>query len=143
MTQRTTTITTGIVAIVVLVVVTGLMDWNLGMEIGCSPKPSPSSSSQGVAFQPIVITGSGGKTTAPFLITTAEWIIDWSYVPDGDYPVFGAFIHRRSDDAVYQGITASKKETSGSTYCYAGPGEYYLEIHVMNIKNWEITIRPA
>jgi len=141
MMQRKITIVTGIVAIIAVVVVVGLMDWGMG----CSPKPTPSSVSQGVPFQPIVITGSGSKTTAPFLITTDEWIIDWSYVPeDNDYdPVFSAFIHRRSDGAVYGGIVASKHETSGSTYSYAGPGEYYIETNVMNIKSWKITIRPA
>ncbi len=96
-------------------------------------------------FEPIVITGSGYKTSPPFTITTEEWIIDWSYVPDPEYPefaVFGFFIYPRGETVLYVGSVLFPEGTSGSTYSYAGAGEYYINVSAANVKSWEVIISP-
>jgi len=104
-----------------------------------APEPTPPAT-----FEPIVITGSGGKTSPPFTITTDEWIIDWSYVPSSKRPelvVFGFCIYPRRKTA---GSVASVSfaEEDGSTYSYAGAGEYYIKVVAANIKSWEVVISP-
>ena len=97
-------------------------------------------------FLPITLTGSSDKTTAPFEVTTDEWIIDWSYIPDSEYleyAVFGFFIYPRGETAMYIEAVSASDDTSGSTYSYAGAGEYYVEVICANLQSWEITIRPA
>jgi len=32
--------------------------------------------------------------------------------------------------------------TSGTTYSYAGVGEYYIKVSVGNVKSWEVVISP-
>lgn len=84
---------------------------------------STDTTSQQTMFQPITITGSGDKTSPPFTVTTAEWIIDWSYsCDDPEFVVFWVFIYPRGETASYiEGIWAAENQTSGSTYSYAGP----------------------
>jgi len=97
-------------------------------------------------FEPIVITGSGDKTSPPFTITTKEWIIEWSYVADPEYPefaVFGFFIYPRGETALYVESVLFPEGTSGSTYSYAGAGEYYIAVSAANVKSWEVIISPA
>jgi len=96
--------------------------------------------------KPITFTGSGETTTPPFTVTTSEWIIDWSYVPDYDFPEsasFGFFIYPRGEEVNYVESVVLPKRTMGSTYSYAGPGEYYIEVFCGNIESWKITIRPS
>jgi len=40
-------------------------------------------------------------------------------------------------------MMSTGEETSGSTYSYAGPGEYYVKVGAANLDSWEITISPA
>jgi len=97
-------------------------------------------------FEPIVITGSGDKTSPPFAVTTEEWVIDWSYVPDSEYPewaMFGFFVYPRGETVSFVEQGLFMDETEGSTYSYAGAGEYYIEVMAGNIKSWEIVISPA
>ena len=104
-----------------------------------APAPTPST------FEPIVITGSGDKTSSPFTVTTEEWVIDWSYVPDPEYPemaMFGFFVYPRGETALYVESVLFAEETSGSTYSYADAGEYYIKVTAGNIKSWEIVISP-
>jgi hypothetical protein len=106
-----------------------------------TPTPTPPPT-----FEPIVITGSGDKTSPPFTVTTEEWIIDWSYVPDPEYPEyagFGFFVYPRGETALYVESVLSSEATTGSTYSYAGPGEYYIKVGAANIKSWEVVIEPA
>jgi uncharacterized repeat protein (TIGR02543 family) len=98
-----------------------------------------------VTFAPIIFTGSSDRTTPPFTVTTSEWIIDWSYVPDPEYPEyasFGFFVYPRGETEVYVESVLFPGSTSGSTYSYAGPGEYYIKLSCANIKSWKITIKP-
>ena len=100
---------------------------------------------QPVTFEPIIFTGSSDKTTPPFEVTTDEWVIDWSYIPDPEYPeyaVFGFYIYPRGETVSYVESMVFPEDTSGSTYSYAGPGEYYVKVSSGNIESWEITIRP-
>ena len=97
--------------------------------------------------EPIIVTGSSDKTSPPFTITTEEWDIDWSYVPDPEYPdsaVFKCYVYPMGtttlsvasiESALYLG-------SSGSVYSYAGAGEYYIKVTVANVKSWEIVISP-
>jgi len=104
-----------------------------------APPPPPPS------FEPIVITGSGDKTSPPFTVTTEEWVIDWSYTPDPEYPemaIFGFFVYPRGETALYVESVLFPEGTSGSTYSYAGTGEYYIKVTAGNVKSWEIIISP-
>ncbi len=96
------------------------------------------------AFKPIVITGSGDKTSPPFTVPTKEWVINWAYVPNPEYPgmaVFGFFVYPRGKTAGSV-VSVSFAEESGSTYSYAGAGEYYIQVIAANIKSWEVVISP-
>ena len=106
------------------------------------PQVSPS---QPTTFEPIVLTGSGSKTSPPFTVTTDEWIIDWSYTSDDPewYVVFGFFVYPRGETTSFVESILFPQNTNGSTYSYAGSGEYYIKVEASNIKSWNITIRPA
>ncbi len=94
-------------------------------------------------FAPITFTGVDSRTTAPFYIPTREWSVDWSFdardFSPGHY-VFIFVIGERGKDgfAVWQ----LPESPSGSTYSYAGPGEYYLDVNAAGLNEWTITIRP-
>ena len=97
-------------------------------------------------FSPITLTGSSDKKTAPFTVTTSEWIIDWSYVPDpelSEFAVFGFFVYPRGETVGYVESVLVPDSTSGTTYSYAGVGEYYISVTIANVRSWTITIRPA
>jgi hypothetical protein len=94
---------------------------------------------------PITFTGSSETATPLFAVTTSEWVISWSYVPDYDFPgsaSFGLFVHPRGDEADYVESVFLPKTTEGSIYSYAGPGEYYIEVLCGNVESWRIGIRP-
>jgi len=116
-----------------------LLETQLSEKEATAPAPTPST------FEPIVITGSGDKTSPPFTVTTEEWVIDWSYVPDSEYPemaMFGFFVYPRGETAVYVESVLFAEETSGLTYSYAGAGEYYIKVTAGNVKSWEVVISP-
>lgn len=95
-------------------------------------------------FVPIIITGSGDKTSPPFTVTTSEWIIDWSFsASEPGYAVFGFFVYPRGETAMYVESVLFPSTSSGTTYSYAGPGDYYVKISAGNINSWTITIRPS
>jgi uncharacterized protein YceK len=94
------------------------------------------------SFIPITFTGSGDMTTPPFAVTTSEWIIDWSYTTDSNYPGLYIYIYPRGETASFVTNINSGDISSGSSYCYAGAGEYYLKVSEANLQNWTITIRP-
>ena len=125
----------GVIAVVIIIfvlIVTG------GIP---SPFPSPS-----VTFEPITFTGSDMQTTPPFEVTTREWIIDWSYIPDYEYfeyAVFQFFVYPRGETVNFVEAMVSPGGIAGSTYSYMGTGEYYIKVYCGNIESWEITIRPA
>jgi len=109
-----------------------------------SPSPSPSPEPQMQSFEPITITGSGDKTSPPFTVTTEEWIIDWSYNTDEpEYAVFGFFVYPRGETDIYIESVLFPESTEGSTYSYAGQGDYYVKVSASNVKSWIITIKPA
>jgi len=108
------------------------------LEEATAPAPIPTT------FEPIIITGSGDKTSSPFTVTTQEWIIDWSYkTSQPDYAMFSFFVYPRGETALYIESVLFPKVTNGSTYSYAGRGEYYIKILAANIDSWEIIIKPA
>jgi len=89
--------------------------------------------------------GVADKTSPPFKVTTEEWLIDWSYTPDPEYPdfaVFGFFIYPRGETGMYvESVAVSGGDTTkGSTYSYAGAGEYYLKVHCGNVTKWKVII---
>jgi len=109
-------------------------------EVAPPPPPTPTQTS----FEPIVLTGSGEKTTPPFTVTTTEWIIEWSYTSDNpEFAVFGFFVYPRGETVSFVESCLFPEGTSGSTYSYAGAGEYYVKVTAANIKSWTITIKPA
>ena len=106
-----------------------------------APKKSTSTTN---TFNPITLKGTDSETTSPFTVTTKEWIIEWSYsTDDPEYAIFGFFIYPRGETERYAEAVLFPKVTNGTTYSYAGPGEYYIKTNVGNITQWEIIIRPA
>ena len=108
-----------------------------------SPKVLPSTNT----FEPIVFSGSDSQKTPPFTIPTKEWIIDWSYTTSGSPPIlFSVMVYPRGKtpekgDTYAEAIIYPQK-TSGTTYSYAGPGDYYLVVGAYDIEEWVVTIRP-
>ena len=106
----------------------------------------PSTKESPATFEPIEISGSSDMTSPPFTVTTKEWIIDWSFVPDPEYPEFATFlffVYPRGETAMYVEAMLSTEVTSGSTYSYAGAGEYYVKVHAANVNSWKIVVSPA
>jgi len=129
----------GIVGVVIVVVVIAII-------VSGNGSPTENGTSEPETFSPVTFTGSSMQTTSPFEVTTKEWIIDWSYIPDYEYPeyaVFGFFVYPRGETVDFVEAMMSPGSTSGSTYSYAGPGEYYIEVHCANIQSWEITVGSA
>jgi len=95
-------------------------------------------------FEPVTFTGSSDKTTSPFTVTTREWIIAWSYVPDPEYDgVFAFYVYPRGETAMFVEAIVADGDTVGTTYSYAGKGEYYIKVFCLFVQHWEITISPA
>jgi len=135
----------GIIVIIVVIAVLANGNSSIPQDNGVPPQNN-NQDSQEVIFDPIIITGSSDKTSPPFEVTTKEWIIDWSYTPDSEYSeyaVFGFFVYPRGETAMYVEAISASDDTSGSTYSYAGIGEYYVEVICGNLQSWEIIIRPA
>lgn len=101
-------------------------------------------SSSTTPFEPITITGSGDMTSAPFSITSKQWIVDWSCIPkDSRGMVFGFVIRRQGSSANVESTDTSNSELqSGIIISHAGPGVYYIILIAFNIENWNITISP-
>ncbi len=100
---------------------------------------------EAATFESIMITGIGGKTSQPFRVTIKEWIVNWSYVPYPEYPelaVFHFFIYPRGETVIFVESMLLPEGTSGSTYSYAGAGEYYIKVTANNVKSWEVAISP-
>jgi len=96
-----------------------------------------------IIFEPIVLTGSGDRKTPPFTVTTEEWIIDWSYTTgEPEWAMFSFYIYPRGETLFNVESCLFPSDTSGTTYSYAGVGEYYVEVSAANINDWEIVIRP-
>lgn len=117
----------------------------LTIWVGFPPSSSSIPESPSTTFEPIIFTGSDSKTTPPFEVTTDEWIIEWSYIPNAKYPEdadFNFLIYPRGETAWYVESVWSA-DTTGSTYSYEGSGEYYIKVLAYGIDSWEITISPA
>ena len=107
--------------------------------------PTPVPTSKPVpTFSTITIRGSGDKTSEPFRVTTDEWRMTWSYEAESpEYAFFNIFIYPRGDTVSYVESVSSGAVDSGSTYSYAGAGEYYAVVLAANLISWEIQIKPA
>ena len=95
---------------------------------------------------PIIISGCEVvKISEPFWVHTEEWTIDWYYVPRpvGKTHTFICTVYRRGQTRPIMHINHGTGITSGSTYIYAGPGEYYMRAMAVNIMFWHVTIKPA
>ena len=96
-------------------------------------------------FTPIILSGSSSKKTPPFYIPTEEWIIEWSYEPDQEYPEYADFsfyIYPRGE-TLFPVEYFLYVDKSGSSYSYAGSGEYYIEVNSYDVESWTITIKPT
>lgn len=102
--------------------------------------PTPS---KPATFAAVTLTGTGDKTSQPFTVTTQEWTITWSYTPeDPEYAGFGFFVYPRGETKIYV-ASADTESTTGSTYTYAGPGDYYIVVITMSSTSWKVVIKPA
>ncbi len=113
--------------------------------VSCAPAVTEVGKTAPPAFESIIITGIGNKTSQPFRVTTKEWIVNWSYVPYPEYPelaVFHFFIYPEGEPVMFVELMLLPEDTSGSTYSYAGAGEYYIKVTANNVKSWEVVISP-
>ncbi|MDG7041509.1 MAG: hypothetical protein JRN22_00455 [Nitrososphaerota archaeon] len=112
------------------------------------PTPTPIPSPTPVTFTPIHIEGYTDTTSAPFTIPTNEWIIKWSYVQanEGVGALFSLFVYPRGDTINYVSTLSSyndpRSQPNGSTYVYASPGDYYIEVLAANTLGWTVDILP-
>lgn len=115
-----------------------------GSAPAATPPPT-TTQPEAVTFSPITVSGVASKVSPPFTVTTNEWIIDWSYsTDDPEYAVFGFFIYPRGETVMYvESLITTNQQTSGTTYSYAGPGDYYVDAQAANVNGWQVTIRPA
>jgi len=129
----------GIVISLIVLIATSL--------VACdSEAVSPSTKESPATFEPIEISGSSDMTSPPFTVTTKEWTIDWSYVPNTEYPGFATFVffvYPRGETEMYVESMINAAGTSGSTYSYAGAGDYYVVVIAGNVNSWKIVISPA
>lgn len=98
-----------------------------------------------ISFQPIVLNGISSEKTKPFSISTEEWIIEWEYTPEKDLEefelvIFNFYIYPRGETLFFSEMIFPE-DTTGSSYSYAGPGQYYADVTAANIESWTITIR--
>jgi hypothetical protein len=87
----------------------------------------------------------GGLNEMAIYSADLVWVINWSFVPDSEYPdlaVLGFYVYPRGETAAYVESVAMPSGTSGSTYSYAGPGDYYVKVISANIESWTIIITP-
>lgn len=137
------------IVVLIIVVVAIIASGNGSPTDTGSPSENGAPPENGVTepetFSPITFIGASDKTTAPFEVTTIEWVIDWSYIPDPEYPeyaVFGFYVYPRGETVMYVEAVLFPESTSGTTYSYAGIGEYYIAVGCANVQSWEITISP-
>lgn len=126
----------GVVVVVIVVIV---------IIASGNGSPAENGVSEPETFSPITFTGTSDKTTSPFEVTTGEWVIDWSYIPDPEYPeyaVFGFYVYPRAETVDFVEAMIAPGDTNGSTYSYVGSGEYYIKVYCANIQSWTIVISP-
>ena len=101
------------------------------------------SNTASTTFQPITLTGTSDETTPPFTVTTKEWTAAWTYqASNPTESMFSFFIYPRGETMMYTEAENNVSST-GSTYVYAGPGDFYILVQVANISSWTITIGPG
>lgn len=91
-------------------------------------------------------TGSSDQITDYFSISGSEWRIVWIYTPDSQFPtyaVFSFFVYPKGETPGYTEciLKSGATEISGTTYIHAGAGDYYLDIGVANIENFQIVVQ--
>ena len=139
-------IVVGILILIILVVALvspGSPSPDSQTDLPSTPSPTTNPTPKATS-DPIVITGAGDRTSPPFAVTTKEWIIDWSYTTDSEYPGFSFYVYPRGETTGYiESVSTGDEERNGTTYVYAAPREYYVEVIAANLNSWQITIRPA
>ncbi len=95
-------------------------------------------------FDPIEITGNGTMKSAPFNVNSMEFVLKWDFVPKfQDDPnsarlIFNIYKVGNSNAVQF----CDSEGIGGTSFCYSGAGDYYLDIISTNILNWCITISP-
>ena len=92
-------------------------------------------------------TGSGTEqyTTNYFTCDHVEWRIQWSYVPDPNYPqytVFSVVTYPQGEDTFYVDfiMKTGGSDTSGTSYIHNNQGTFYSKINVANTQSYTIII---
>jgi hypothetical protein len=97
------------------------------------------------SFSPVTFTGSSDSNTALFTAPDS-FLIEWSYSPQPgmeDIASFGYFLYPAGETVMYVDSMVFPSSASGSSYCYAGAGQYYFEVICNAVTNWTITVSPA
>jgi hypothetical protein len=105
-----------------------------------------SSSTNNTSFSTIRLSGNSDMNTAVFTVTSDAFLINWSYTPQpgmADDALFNYFLYPAGETVIYVNSVLFPTSTSGSTYCYAGAGQYYFSVACYAVTVWNITISPA
>ncbi len=113
--------------------------------LGCdSTAISPPDTSAPDTSAPVSITiiGSDNEKSSTFTTTTAEWTIDWSYVPDrwSKYYFFALTVFPDSESTAYIETMVSKGKTSGTVSISAEPGDYYIKVYTASVESWALEV---
>ncbi|MBA7590487.1 hypothetical protein ES708_32609 [subsurface metagenome] len=116
----------------------GLLVVMLLSLLGCdstaiSPPETPAS---------ITITGSDNEKSSTFTTTTAEWTINWSYIPErwAKYYFFALTVFPDNESSAYIETMVSKGKTSGTVSVSAEPGDYYIKVYTASVESWALEV---
>ena len=76
----------------------------------------------------IRFTGSVGRATEAFYVSSSMWRIRWSYSAT-DSVVFAFFVYPLGETALYvESVSSYKSSESSTTYIYKGSSNFYIKI---------------
>ncbi len=112
------------------VLAANLSSWRIG--IGGAPP---------VSGLPATFTGRGDKATPAFHATASSFTVSWTTESDSpEYALLGFFVYPEGEtigsvcSADFDGVG------SDSTVCYAGSGDFYIEVLAANLSSWRLDI---
>jgi hypothetical protein len=91
---------------------------------------------------PATFTGAGDITTEPFQINSQDWKVSWTYTTSASqYASFSIFVYQIGNSVPIAML--DNESSSGSSFSYSGPGQYYFETNTANLDSWTITAQDA
>ena len=91
---------------------------------------------------PATFTGNSDETTAPFSLDSQDWTVSWSYATSQpQYAALAVYVYPVGQKIPV--VDIPNAQSPGSTFSYAGPGQYYVQIISANLDSWTVTVTPA